>query len=301
MKKGKASKNVMSQLHKAVSNKTNKAIHPNAISKHVADIREPETHKNIKSNLESKNLDEFLEIAKLSQKKYEVLNEQIVIQNMNTNTNREINQNEFNKIFLKNVMKNSDIKLYETKPLAIPKRPKWQKGISAVEFERMEREAFLNWRRALASEEEKNGEYAITPFEKNIEVWRQLWLVVEKCDILIQIVDGRNPLYFRCPDLENYIRDLDSTKEYILLVNKADLMSKEVRRTWADYFKEKQVKYIFFSALEEAKKIEEVTIVDEIEMKSEEALDKSIEILNRKQLIDLLKRTYSSKENESSE
>jgi len=26
---------------------------------------------------------------------------------------------------------------------------------------------------------------AITPFEKNIEVWRQLWRVIEKSDVLI--------------------------------------------------------------------------------------------------------------------
>jgi large subunit GTPase 1 len=35
-----------------------------------------------------------------------------------------------------------------------------------------------------------------TPFEKNLEVWRQLWRVIEKCDIIIQIVDARNPLLF---------------------------------------------------------------------------------------------------------
>jgi hypothetical protein len=130
----------------------------------------------------------------------------------------------------------------------------------------MERESFLNWRRALAKEEESNLNYAITPFEKNIEVWRQLWLTVEKCHLLIQIVDGRNPLYFRCPDLERYIEDIDKNKDYILLINKADLMSKKVRKSWANYFKENGIKYIFFSALEEAKKIDE-------ELENENKLD----------------------------
>lgn len=41
---------------------------------------------------------------------------------------------------------------------------------------RLEREAFLSWRRAFATFED-NKLLTITPFEKNIEMWRQLWRV----------------------------------------------------------------------------------------------------------------------------
>jgi large subunit GTPase 1 len=44
--------------------------------------------------------------------------------------------------------------------------------------------------------EAANGDRKATPFEKNLEVWRQLWRVVEKSDILIQIVDARNPTLY---------------------------------------------------------------------------------------------------------
>jgi large subunit GTPase 1 len=278
MKKNKG-KNVLSKLTREVKNRSSKGVHPNAISKHVmVDNNDKEKTKNLKSNLEAKNLDEFLELAKLSNKQYEVLNEQIVIQSLGSNTNKEILQNQFNNNFLKNSLKNSDIRLFETKPLAIPKRPKWKEGISAVEFDRMERESFLNWRRALASEEEKNMNYAITPFEKNIEVWRQLWHVVEKCNLLIQIVDGRNPLYFRCPDLETYIKDFDSKKQCLLLVNKADLMNEGVRRSWADFFKSKGIQYAFFSALEEGQKIEEELGKEQVDLKDDDNGDDRQEI-----------------------
>jgi large subunit GTPase 1 len=50
--------------------------------------------------------------------------------------------------------------------------------------------------------EENNVQLAITPFEKNVEIWRQLWRVIEKSDLLLQIVDARNPYFFYCPDLE---------------------------------------------------------------------------------------------------
>lgn len=46
---------------------------------------------------------------------------------------------------------------------------------------------------------------ALTPFEKNLEVWRQLWRVVERSDLLVQIVDARDPLLYYSPDLVGYI------------------------------------------------------------------------------------------------
>lgn len=237
----------------------------------------------MKSNLEAKNIDEFLDIAKLSQKKYDVLNEQVVLQNLNTGV-KEIDNNQFNKVFLNNVLKNTDIKLYETKPLQIPKRPLYEKDMPAKEFERLEREAFLNWRRSLASEEERCVGYSITPFEKNIEVWRQLWIVVEKCNTLIQIVDGRNPLYYRCPDLESYIKSISKDKDNVLLVNKADLMSKSVRLSWAKYFKENNINYVFFSALKEKEKIEEMESI-EVNVNVEK-IKENLTNLNEDQLIE---------------
>lgn len=194
------------------------------------------------------------------------------MQNIN-GENKDLNQNEFSNVLMKNILKNSEIKHQESKSLAIPKRPKWKEGIAAKEFERMERESFLNWRRELAEEEEKHMELAITPFEKNIEIWRQLWLVVEKSQILIQIVDGRNPLFFRSPDLENYIKEVNKEKEIILLVNKADLLTQEIRRHWAEYFKENGIKYIFFSALVEGDKIEKAEEAERVRLQSSSIKD----------------------------
>jgi large subunit GTPase 1 len=31
--------------------------------------------------------------------------------------------------------------------------------------------------------------------------------VIEKSDILVQVVDGRDPLFYRCHDLEDYVLD----------------------------------------------------------------------------------------------
>ena len=69
----------------------------------------------------------------------------------------------------------------------------------------------------------------LTPFERNIQLWRQLWRVLERSQLVVQIVDARNPLGFRCIDLENYVRELEGGKRSLLLINKADLLTEEQR------------------------------------------------------------------------
>jgi len=172
-----------------------------------------------------------------------------------------------------NILKNSDISVSKVKALPIPRRPKYVEKTEVKEFERLEREAFLNWRRALAMEEEQNIHFAITPFEKNIEIWRQLWMVVDKADLLVQIVDGRNPLYYRCDDLESYVKEINPKKETVLLINKADLMSIPIRKHWADYLKEKNINYVFFSAKKEAEKIAEKDKYNMIDLKEDEDVE----------------------------
>ncbi len=114
-------------------------------------------------------------------------------------------------------------------------------------WDRRERESFLLWRRGLAELQEYN-DLLMTPFERNLEVWRQLWRVIERSDLVVQIVDARNPLMFRSEDLEDYVKDVDPSKKNLLLVNKADMMTTTQRKAWSRYFKEKRIAYRFFSA-----------------------------------------------------
>ncbi|KAI2633931.1 hypothetical protein GGS21DRAFT_120045 [Xylaria nigripes] len=131
--------------------------------------------------------------------------------------------------------------------LTVPRRPKWDSSTTPQELDQREREAFLIWRRGLAELQEHN-DLLMTPFERNLEVWRQLWRVIERCDLVVQIVDARNPLMFRSEDLENYVQDIDPSKKNLLLVNKADMMTVTQRKAWAKYFKDKRISFRFFSA-----------------------------------------------------
>jgi large subunit GTPase 1 len=98
----------------------------------------------------------------------------------------------------------------------------------------------------------------LTPFERNIEVWRQLWRVLERSHLVVQIVDARNPLRFRCEDLERYIREIEGPegekesgpgrRKPLLLLNKADLLTREQRKLWAVYFEKEGIDFAFYSA-----------------------------------------------------
>ena len=67
-------------------------------------------------------------------------------------------------------------------------------------MEENELKSFYLWRQQLA-ELEENRTVSIAPFEKNLDFWRQLWRVVEFSDLVIQIVDARNPNLFFSSDL----------------------------------------------------------------------------------------------------
>eukprot|EP01107_Rhizomastix_libera_P016946 TRINITY_DN746_c0_g1_i1.p1 TRINITY_DN746_c0_g1~~TRINITY_DN746_c0_g1_i1.p1 ORF type:complete len:461 (-),score=188.87 TRINITY_DN746_c0_g1_i1:117-1499(-) len=142
---------------------------------------------------------------------------------------------------------------------------------------------------------EQDGGLMITPFEKNIEIWKQMWRVVERSDALLQIVDARDPLFFACPDVVKYVKETGEYKKAFLLINKADMLSLKQRMIWAKYLKSEGISFLFWSALksqqdqldqekgevesdeEEKKTVQDKKMVDEEEKKKEEEREKERE------------------------
>ncbi|OCF34123.1 large subunit GTPase 1 [Kwoniella heveanensis BCC8398] len=144
--------------------------------------------------------------------------------------------------------------------LRVPRRPPWTRQMTRLELERQERDSFLDWRRELAQLAERSN-LLMTPFERNIQLWRQLWRVLERSHLVVQIVDARNPMGFRCADLETYVQEIGTEegaaeitvpgkgkRKSLLLINKADLLTFDQRSKWADYFEQNGISYAFFSA-----------------------------------------------------
>ncbi|CUG92266.1 Hypothetical protein, putative [Bodo saltans] len=181
--------------------------------------------------------------------------------------------------------------------LKIPKRPEWDYQLPPAELERREKSMFLEWRRALAGLEESH-KVLLTPYEKNLEVWRQLWRVVERSDILLEIVDSRNPLAFRSVDFERYVATAKNgqgvEKPVALLLNKADLLTENQRKAWSSYLQSRGIRFYFFSA----KPLERPA--DHTQQKAEDSSDEEDNVPTQIER-DLKKLENGSDEDEESE
>jgi len=89
----------------------------------------------------------------------------------------------------------------------VPRRPPWTREMSAEELDQAEKASFLEWRRALA-QVEQDKRVQLTPFEKNLQVWRQLWRVLERSHLVVQVIDARDPMRFLCEDLAKYAKEV---------------------------------------------------------------------------------------------
>ncbi|GAB1300182.1 Large subunit GTPase 1 homolog [Apodemus speciosus] len=196
---------------------------------------------NLQSVTEQSSLDDFLATAELAGTEFvaEKLNIKFVLPEARTGLPSFEESQRIKKLHEEN-----------RQFLCIPRRPNWDKKTSPEELKQAEKDNFLKWRRQLVRLEEEQ-KLVLTPFERNLDFWRQLWRVIERSDIVVQIVDARNPLLFRCEDLECYVKELDAAKENVILINKADLLTAEQRFAWAVHFEKEGVKVIFWSALAE--------------------------------------------------
>ncbi|KAI9444873.1 P-loop containing nucleoside triphosphate hydrolase protein [Lactarius indigo] len=74
-------------------------------------------------------------------------------------------------------------------------------------------------------------------FERNLEVWRQLWRVTENSQILMVLLDSRCPLLHLPPSLVDFI----SLPRYrvVLVLTKVDISGPQRAEAWASYLRHK--------------------------------------------------------------
>lgn len=198
------------------------------------------------------NLDEFFEEADLAGKQFVTERRNLALIDENNESVQLYNPNERLAVSKATIDPSDPIR-----DLCVPRRPRWDANTTPEQLNEAEKLNFLIWRKKLAKIQDIDS-LVLTPFEKNIEVWRQLWRVVERSDIVVQILDSRNPLLYLCDDLIKYVNeDFNKQKMNLILLNKADYLTREQRLMWLDYFKKRGIKTIFFSALLESDNIKQ--------------------------------------------
>ena len=67
--------------------------------------------------------------------------------------------------------------------------------------------------------------------------YRELRKIVSTADVILVVLDARDPLGCRPVEVENYIRNLDPSKRIVLVLNKIDLVPKENVTAWVKYLR----------------------------------------------------------------
>ncbi|KAL3143308.1 hypothetical protein ABBQ38_002148 [Trebouxia sp. C0009 RCD-2024] len=68
--------------------------------------------------------------------------------------------------------------------------------------------------------------------------YKEFMKVVDAADVVIEVLDARDPLSCRCLDVERLVRRSGADKKVILLLNKIDLVPREVAEAWLKYLRE---------------------------------------------------------------
>uniref|UniRef100_A0A0A9YF83 Guanine nucleotide-binding protein-like 3 homolog n=1 Tax=Lygus hesperus TaxID=30085 RepID=A0A0A9YF83_LYGHE len=67
--------------------------------------------------------------------------------------------------------------------------------------------------------------------------YREFKKVVSSADVILEVVDARDPLGTRCKQVEQAVQDSAGQKRLVIVVNKADLVPREVLDKWLKYLR----------------------------------------------------------------
>lgn len=63
-------------------------------------------------------------------------------------------------------------------------------------------------------------------------IWNELYKVIDSADVLIQVLDARDPIGTRCRQVESYLKKEKAHKHLIFVLNKADLVPNWAVKKW---------------------------------------------------------------------
>eukprot|EP00741_Cyanophora_paradoxa_P018853 tig00021098_g18199.t1 len=121
---------------------------------------------------------------------------------------------------------------FHAETITIPRRPPWSREMTHEELDASERASFQRWLDGVYSAYEPER---LNFFEHNLEVWRQLWRVVEKSDVLLLVADARFPRIHFAPGLHDFVCRV-LRKPAVLVLNKSDLVPGPALDAWRDFF-----------------------------------------------------------------
>lgn len=145
--------------------------------------------------------------------------------------------------------------LRRAKDLKKPEEVRKQRLLELQEKQKISREQQLMKRRNLHSFQndilQRQRDFEVKEMEmQNLEkhvnfetensrkaYYREFKKVVEASDVILEVLDARDPLGCRCPQVEQAVIQSGTNKKIVLVLNKIDLVSKEIVEKWIKYLR----------------------------------------------------------------
>uniref|UniRef100_A0A673GY46 Guanine nucleotide-binding protein-like 3-like protein n=1 Tax=Sinocyclocheilus rhinocerous TaxID=307959 RepID=A0A673GY46_9TELE len=83
---------------------------------------------------------------------------------------------------------------------------------------------------------------------------REFKKVIEASDVILEVLDARDPLGCRCPQVEQAVVQSGTNKKIVLVLNKIDLVSKEIVEKWIKYLRNEFPTVAFKSSTQQQNK-----------------------------------------------
>lgn len=183
-----------------------------------------------------------------------------------------------------------------------PRRPKWRPEMTKLEVEKNEEGWFKKWllesdervdawvklqdeRRNADGREQASMPASITHFERNLEVWRQLWRTTERAQILLVLLDSRCPTLHFPPSLAAYLEHLK--KKVILVLTKVDISGQERVDAWVRFLQQRYPGLLMVQVESYAEK--EITAVHQGKRQYEPSIPNAF----RQSLIEAIKQAHT--------